>query len=238
MRTKDLKEPIEVIKLIQTLLMDTIEEAINTENLDEYIEKKDKFDLWHKTIGRVYKILNSKLIELDVALIHLKIHDEEKYYKLRDYIIKLDKDIMEYHTLKASQYEYSELPPTILNEHLINLEKFHFTPKSNDFKQNESAENSQKEEIEVISEIELTRIKDKVAMLIELGIIDHLILKYPHIKGVALRLTKLLSPILDIEVNSLKKIINAFVTDAKKSTDYPKITVTVKNAVDKLTLEK
>jgi hypothetical protein len=95
------------------------------------------------------------------------------------------------------------------------------------------------EEVE-LPEIELKRIKDKIAMLIELGIIDHLINKYPYVKGNALRLTKLLSPFLGIEVNSLKKIINAFVSGTGKiqSTNYPKITDKVKNEIDKLTIEK
>ena len=35
-----------------------------------------------------------------------------------------------------------------------------------------------------------------------------------------------------------KKIINAYITDQKSKTDYPKITDTVKNVIEKLTLEK
>lgn len=232
----NLKDPIEIIHLIRTLLDESIEEAIRTDNIEKEVE--DEYEFWKESIVRVYNQIDNKLLLLDIALTNLKIENEVYYYKLKDILSELDIEIQEYYTQKEEIAPYPTLPPITIKKHITEMEKFQYFPKSNDFKQNESVENSKKEEIEVISEIELTRIKDKVAMLIELGIIDHLILKYPHIKGVALRLTKLLSPILDIEVNSLKKIINAFVTDAKKSTDYPKITVTVKNAVDKLTLEK
>lgn len=226
-----LKDPIVIIHMIQTLVEESIEEAIRTDDLEATIE--DKYDFWNGSIARVYKLIENKLIFLDIALINLKIQDEEKYYKLKDIVCNLDKEIEEYYALKEQYAPYPSSPPQIIKKHVADLQIFQYSPKSDT-----KFTNGCIEEVEVVSEIELERIKDKVALLIELGVIEHLIKKYPYLDNYALRLTKILSQILNIKENSLKKIINAFITDNKSLSDYPKITERIKSVVDKLTLEK
>ena len=235
MELKDLKDPIVIVNLIRTLCDESFDYAVKDEKIsslwenneiseDEYIKL-----LIYKRIERIEICLKF----LDVALINLKIEDEEKYFKFRDFILDLDKRIENIYNKSEDETGESISKPQTIKKHVADLQIYQFVPKtySKDPK-------SYKEEIEVESEIELTRIKDKVAMLIELGIIENLINKYPYLDNNALRITKLLSQFLDIKENSLKKIINAFITDNKSLTDYPTITNKVKNVIDKLTSEK
>ena len=219
METEDFNNPISIIKIIRTLLVEFNDESTILVSID--------------------KLLIRNLTLLDISLSNLKIEDEEKYFKFKDIICRLDDDIEDFYKIKEVDSPFPISPPNTIKNHVRDLQVFQFVNKSSNSKSMELHEDSI-EEVE-LSEFELIRIKDKIAMLIELGIIEHLINKYPYLRANglnALRLTKLLSPFLGIEVNSLKKIINAFVTNAKNSTDYPKITDKVKNVIDKLTLEK
>ncbi|MCX6194564.1 MAG: hypothetical protein NTX34_08810 [Cytophagales bacterium] len=225
----DFKDPISIIHTIQTLLYESIEEFKIRQSKTNIVPSI----FINESDVSIEKLIEKKLLLLDIALINLKIEEEEKYFRFKDIIVKLDKDIEAYYKLTQQDSPFPISPPKTIKNHVRDLQVFQFLPK---LKTKESSNHL--DQIEVISEIELTRIKDKVAMLIELGIIDHLIIKYSYLDNNALRLTKLLSAFLDIKVDSLKKIINAFITDQKSKTDYPKITDTVKNAIDKLTLEK
>lgn len=235
MELKDLKDPIVIVNLIRTLCDDSFDYAVNDEAIssrwknneideDEYIKL-----IICKRIERIEICLKF----LDVALINLKIEDEEKYFKFKEFILDLDKRIENIYSKSEDEIGKQFPKPQTIKKHVADLQIFQFVRKSN-----MKDSNDHKDEIEVVSEVELIRIKDKVAMLIELGIIEHLINKYSYLENNAFRMTKLLSQILNIKENSLKKIINAFETDNTSSTDYPKITDKVKNVIDKLTLEK
>lgn len=152
----------------------------------------------------------------------------------------IDIELWDLKIKKPSEYNIicKELIPNLIST--LNYRYLEYYPFGWEIEKHNQSMELKEDSIEEVElpEIELKKIKDKIAIMIELGIIDYLIIKYPYLKGNGLRLTKLLSQFLNIEVNSLKKIINTFVTDAKESTDYPKITDKVKNVIDKLTLEK
>lgn len=235
MELKDLKDPIVIINLIRGLCDDSINYAIkdNEINLRWKNNEIDEDEYFKLLIYKRLEKIEISLKFLDVALINLKIEDEEKYFKFRDLIVDLDKRIETIYQ-KSEVETGNHIPKTqIIKKHVTDLQIFQYVPKSHT-----KVSNSNLEENEVVSEIEIARIKDKVAMLIELGIIEHLIDKYPYLENNALRITKLLSQFLNIKENSLKKIINAFVTDNKSLSDYPEITTKVKSVIDKLTLEK
>jgi hypothetical protein len=240
MELKDYKEPIIIINLIQTLIESSVKSAWWNEELQLKFENDQiDEDLYIELVThKRNELIEKNLVLLDVALIHLRIEDEVKYFKLKEIILALDEKIKLIYSKVVSSYPSP--PPQIINKHVAYLQIFQHVPKSSNIQPKEFSENipTEVKEEDELPEFELTRIKDKMAIMIDLGIIDHLIIKYPYLKNNGLRLTKLLSQFLNIEVNSLKKIINAFVTDAKNSTDYPKITDKVKNVIDKLTIEK
>lgn len=238
MELSDLKEPISIIYLIRTLCSEAISQAFFDSKLLSLFEKGEinEDELIARTTFKRNELIEISLVTLDVALINLKLEDEEKYFSLKEYVFQLDKEITFLYSEEGCSFP-SE-PPKTLKGHVFTLFAFQFVHKNKNIESEKLLENSIKIDF---PEIELKRIKDKIAMLIELGIIDHLINKYPYLRANglnALRLTKLLSPFLGIEVNSLKKIINAFVTGTKESTDYPKVTEKVKNVIDKYTMEK
>jgi len=230
METKDSDNPISIIKIIRTLLVEFNDKNKRTIRGNEGV-------IWKNPIhDRIDKLLERNLTLLDISLSNLKIEDEEKYFKFKDIICILDNDIEELYKIKEVDSPFPISPPNTIKNHVRDLQVFQFVNKSGNNQTMDLKEDSI-EEVE-LTENELKRIKDKIAMMIELGIIDHLITKYPYVNGYAIRLTKLLSPFLGIEVDSLKKIINAYITDQKSKSDYPKITDSVKNIIDKLTLEK
>lgn len=226
MDLEKLKDPIVIIHMIQTLVKESIEEGINTKDLDEEIG--DFYDYWNLSIVRIYKLIESKLILLDSALINLKIQDESKYYKLGDIVINLDKEIEEYYTLKEQIAPYPTTVPQIIKKHVEDLKKFPNAAK----KSNELNEDNEE------SEIEIKKQKDKVRLLHELGIIDQLEIKYPYIKGNGQRITKLIMHFLDIKETSLQPIINALIHNNESDKNFPHLKQTVKNVINKYTLEK
>ncbi len=232
MELKDLKDPIEIVKLIRTLLDESIDEAIRTEDLEETIE--DVYDFWNKSIVRVYKLIESKLILLDIALINLKIHDEEKYYKLRDIVCSLDNDIEEYYTHQEQYAPYPSTPPKIIKKHITDLENNHFVPSSVEHQPKELKENFQKEIIEEVEfpKLEITTIPDRVRLIMELGIIAHLEREYPILKGNKKKLTELLMQFMQIKYNSLQPVIRTIEYEESHE-QKPKLTKKVQNVINK-----
>ena len=225
----------------------------------ELKELIDKIKNFRKTIISVddyilpfskHYLFENECIEYEGHYIFVNSDKEKKQWATKimlnniDYQLNIiDIELWDLKIKKPSEYNIicKELIPNLIST--LNYRYLEYYPFGWEIEKHNQSMELKEDSIEKVElpEIELKKIKDKIAMLIELGIIEHLINKYPYLKANglnALRLTKLLSPFLGIEVNSLKKIINSFVTDAKNSTDYPKITDKVKNVIDKLTLEK
>jgi hypothetical protein len=237
MELKDLKDPIEIVKLIRTLLDESIDEAIRTDDLEETIE--DVYDFWNKSIVRVYKLIESKLILLDIALINLKIHDEEKYYKLRDIVCSLDNDIEEYYAHQEQYAPYPSTPPKIIKKYITDLENNHFVPSSVDFQPKELKEIFQKEIIEEVEfpKLEITTIPDRVRLIMELGIIEHLEREFPILKGNKKKLTELLMQFMQIKYNSLQPVVRTIEYEESHE-EKPKLTKKVQNVINKYKYEK
>jgi hypothetical protein len=233
MELKDLKDPIEIIKLIQTLLNESIDEAIRTE--DKKTSNQDIFEMWEGTVGKVYRLVDSKLTLLDIALINLKLENEEKYYKLKEIVCRLDDEIEDYYQNQEEYSPYPTPPPKIIKNHVRDLQVFQFVNKSNNNQSNDltkSTPSDAKEEDDEIPKFEISTIPERVRLLMELGIIEHLEKEYPILKGKKKKLTELLMQFLHIPYSSLQPIVNAIEYD-EDSPKKPKLTNRVKNVINK-----
>lgn len=234
--TMNLKDPIEIIYLIRTLLDESIDEAIKTDHLEKEVE--DAYEFWKESIVRVYKQIDNKLLLLDIALTNLKIENEEYYYKLKDVLSELDNDIKKYYSQKEKIAPYPTLRPSIIKKHIIEMEKFHYNIKSDEFKQNESIEKFPIEliEEELIDEIILKTQSDRVRLLLELGIIEFLEAKYPSLKENKQKMSFLLMQFLNIKYNSIQPLVNALnlkESTKEKPTRKPKLTKEVLKVMEK-----
>jgi hypothetical protein len=217
MELKDFKEPIEIIKLIQTLLTESIDEAIRTE--DKKATNLDIFEMWEGTVGKVYRLVDSKLILLDIALISLKIEDEEKYYKLKDIVCRLDDEIEDYYQNQEEYSPYPTPPPKIIKNHVKDMQVFQSGSKSansnsNDFKNDVLI--GSKEELELNK-------KDRIKLLSQLGILKFLMDTYPKCKNNESEVARLICRISpDFKQITIQKYINELMTsglDVTKDND-------------------
>ncbi|MHA8108110.1 hypothetical protein [Aquirufa sp. A-Brett2-W8] len=227
MELKDLKDFISIIYFIKSLTDEALKLSDNSEVQFLYITNEiDSEEYFNRTIGkRIEFEINLKL--LDVALISFKIEDEEKYFKLKKEILELNSECQYLYTLP-------ETPPNILSNHIRDLQVFQFVKKSSTDQLNESAQNSQTEvkEEEEIPEFEISTIPDRVRLLMELGIIEHLEKELPILKDKKKKLTELLMQFLNIPYNSLQPVVNAIGYD-DDNPRKPKLTKKVQNVLNK-----
>ena len=207
------------------------DEALKLSNNSEvqflyYTNEIDSEEYFNKTTGKRIE-LESNLKLLDVALISLKIEDEEKYFKLKKEILELNSECHYLYTLP-------ETPPNILSNHIRDLQVFQFVKKSSTVQLNELVQNSQTEvkEEDEIPEFEISTIPDRVRLLMELGIIEHLEKELPILKDKKKKLTELLMQFLNIPYNSLQPVVNAIAYD-DDSNRKPKLTKKVQNVLNK-----
>jgi hypothetical protein len=227
MELKDLKDPIEIIHLIQTLCKSSNDSAFFDKEIYLKFENDiiDEDQLIQHTTWKRNELIEKNLVLLDVALIHLRIEDESKYFKLKEIILELDKKVKLIYSDVISSYPSP--PPIILDSHIKELKasnkilspiKVHFHEDSIE---------------EIVSpEIELNTIPDRVRLLMELRIIDHLEREFPILKGNKKKLTELLMQFMNIKFGSLQPVVNAIEHD-DNSTKKPKLTKKVQNVLNK-----
>jgi hypothetical protein len=236
MELKDYKEPIVIINLIQTL----IKSSINSAWWDNELYKKfenDEIDEDHYIELVTYKrndLIENELNLLDVALIHLKIEDEKKYFKLKEIILDLDENIKFLYSKEVSTYPRT--PPNIISKHVAELQNFKNEIPISTNNHLAILNEDLIEEVE-LPNIELSTIPDRVRLLMELGIIRHLETEYPILKGNKNKLTQLLMEFMKVQYSSLQPVVNAieYDDDHKKK---PKLSRKVQNVLNKYKEEK
>ena len=119
-------------------------------------------------------------------------------------------------------------------KHIRDLQVFQFVKKSINNQSNELVENNRTEVIveDEIPKFEITTIPDRVRLLMELGIIEHLEKEIPMLIGKKKKLTELLMQFLNIPYNSLQPVVNAIEYD-DESPRKPKLTKKVQNVLNK-----
>jgi hypothetical protein len=227
MELKDLKDSISIIYFIKSLIDEALKLSDNSEVQFLFLTNEiDSEEYFERTTGKRIE-LESNLKLLNVALTSLKIEDEEKYYKLKNEILELNSECQYLYTLP-------ETPPNILSNHVRDLQVFQFVKKSSTKQSNELVENSQTEVVEEdeIPQFEISTIPDRVRLLMELGIIEHLEKELPMLKDKKKKLTELLMQFLNIPYNSLQPVVNAIGYD-DNSPRKPKLTKKVQNVLNK-----
>lgn len=227
MEYKDLKDSYSIMYFIKSLTDEALKLSDNSEDQFLYLTNEiDPEEYFNRTIGKRLE-LEKNLKLLDVALISFKIEEEEKYFRLKDEILTLNDEIKYLYTLP-------ETPPNILSKHIRDLQVFQFVKKSINNQSNELVENNRTEVIveDEIPKFEITTIPDRVRLLMELGIIEHLEKEIPMLIGKKKKLTELLMQFLNIPYNSLQPVVNAIDYD-DESPRKPKLTKKVQNVLNK-----
>lgn len=227
MEFKDLKDSYSIIYFIKSLTDDALKLSDNSEVQFLYLTNEiNQEEYLKRTIGKRLE-LEKNLKLLDVALISFKIEDEEKYFRLKNEILTLNDEI-------KYLYTSTETPPNTLSNHIRDLQVFQFVKKSSNYQSNELVENNRTEvnEEDEIPKFEITTIPDRVRLLMELGIIEHLEKEFPILIGKKKKLTELLMQFLNIPYNSLQPVINAIEYD-DESPRKPKLTKKVQNVLNR-----
>lgn len=232
MELRDLKEPIYIINLIQTLCDNSFHSAFFDQ---EIYSKFDNNEIDEDDFTRLMTLKRNELIEknleyLDAALINLKIEDEDKYYKLKDIIIELDLRLKLIYSNKVSSFPSP--PPNTIIKHIKTLNE-HQPFLKNGIEQSTNKDQNETQDDSDLPEIELKTIPERVRLLVELGVIEFLENKYPILKGNKKKMTELLMQFMNVKYGSLQPIVNAKDYDNENHLKKPKLTKNVLNVINK-----
>lgn len=232
MDLRDLKEPIYVINLIQTLCDNSFHSAFFDQ---EIYSKFDNNEIDEDDLTRLMTLKRNELIKknleyLDAALINLKIENEDKYYKLKDIILELDSRIKLIYSEEVSSFPSP--PPNTIKKHIKSLND-HQPFLISGIEQSTNKDQKETPEDSDLPEIELKTIPERVRLLIELGVIDFLENKYPNLKGNKKKMTELLMQFMNVKYGSLQPIVNAKDYDDENHLKKPKLTKKVQNVINK-----
>jgi hypothetical protein len=92
----------------------------------------------------------------------------------------------------------------------------------------EQKEEESSEELNLIPEVELTKQKEQIRLLHELGVIEFLIDRYPNsLKNSKNQTAQLIARILRVGGTSVQPTLNALLNDDASSDKYPKLSTSV-----------
>jgi len=211
METKDFNNPISIIKIIRTLLVEFNDKNKRTISGNEV-------GIWKNPIhDRIDKLLEMNLTHLDISLSNLKIEDEEKYFKFKDIICRLDNDIEEFYKIKEVDSPFPVSPPNTIKSHVRDLQVFQFVNKSSNNQTMELKEDSI-EEVGQKEDLDFNK-KDRIKLLYELGILKFLIDKFPKCKNNESEVARIICKISpDFKKETIQSYINDILTSGLDKT--------------------